>query len=56
MRIVSKSVEPEIQAIVSGEALMRRSAFNDMMQSVMPFGRVGCIPKGVYRFKTHEVS
>lgn len=54
MRIVGKRSEPELASMASGDALMRAASFNEMMQSVMPYGRVGCVPKGVYRFKTHE--
>jgi len=54
MRTVGKRAEPALQALASGEALIRATAFNEMMQSVMPYGRTGCIPKGIYRFKTHE--
>jgi hypothetical protein len=25
-----------------------------LMQSTMPYGKIGCMPKGIYRFKTHE--
>ena len=54
MRIVGNRSEPMLSLLASGEALMRAASFNEMMQSVMPYGKVGCIPKGVYRYKTHE--
>ncbi|MDP1593785.1 MAG: hypothetical protein Q8L80_06020 [Gallionella sp.] len=54
MRTVGKRADPALQTQASAEALKRAAAFNEMMQSVMPYGRAGCIPKGVYRFRTHE--
>lgn len=54
MRIVGKRSDPVLIPMASGDALMRAASFNEMMQSVMPYGRVGCVPKGIYRYKTHE--
>ncbi|MFA6920628.1 MAG: hypothetical protein WC216_02195 [Gallionella sp.] len=54
MRIVGKRSEPVLTPMASGDALMRAASFNEMMQSMMPYGKVGCIPKGIYRYKTHE--
>lgn len=54
MRIVGRKSEPLPTPLASGEALMRAASFNEMMQSIMPYGKIGCIPKGIYRFKTHE--
>lgn len=53
MRIVGKKSEPTLLPVASGEALKAAAAFNETMQAVMPFGKQGYIPKGVYRFKTH---
>jgi len=54
MRIVGRKSEPLPTSSASGEALMRAASFNEMMQSIMPYGKIGCIPKGIYRFKNHE--
>lgn len=54
MRIVGRKSEPLPTLAASGEALMRAASFNEMMQSIMPYGKIGYIPKGIYRFKTHE--
>ncbi|MDO9012985.1 MAG: hypothetical protein Q7U78_14465 [Gallionella sp.] len=54
MRIVGRKSELLPTSAASGEALMRAASFNEMMQSIMPYGKIGCIPKGIYRFKTHE--
>jgi hypothetical protein len=54
MRIVGKRIEPMLSPLASGEALMRAASFNEMMQSVMPYGKVSCFPKGIYRYRTHE--
>lgn len=56
MRIVGKRSEPMPSQLASGDALMRAASFNEMMQSVMPYGKIGCIPKGIYRYKTHEAA
>lgn len=54
MKIVGNQNERKLQYIASGDALIEAAAFNERMQDAMPFGRVGYIPKGVYRFKSHE--
>ena len=54
MRIVGRKSEPLPSLAASGAALMRAASFNEMMQSIMPYGKMGCIPKGIYRFKSHE--
>ncbi|MCX7194245.1 MAG: hypothetical protein NTY60_11620 [Proteobacteria bacterium] len=54
MKIVGKKSEPILSPVASGELLMRAALFNEMMQSVMPYGKSGYIPKGVYRFKSHR--
>lgn len=54
MRTIGRKSEPLPTSAASGEALMCAASFNEMMQSIMPYGKMGCIPKGIYRFKTHE--
>lgn len=53
MRVVGKKTEPILSPVASGELLKRAALFNEMMQSAMPYGKCGYIPKGVYRFKSH---
>ena len=54
MKIVGKRQVPEIFAIASAEQLRRSARFNEMLQSTMPNGNQGYIPKGVYRFHSNR--
>lgn len=52
MKVLGRSSEP-VLGVASEDRLKRGCAFNESLQSFFPAGRVGYIPKGVYRFKTH---
>lgn len=53
MRTVGKRKEPEITFHASGESLKEGAIFNDEIHR-LPTGERTFIPKGVYRFKTHQ--
>lgn len=54
MRTVGKKIERPLSANASGELLREAAAFNEMLQNAFPSGKVSHIPKGVYRFASHE--
>jgi hypothetical protein len=54
MRTVGKKIERSLSANASGELLREAAAFNEMLQNAFPSGKVSHMPKGVYRFSTHE--
>ena len=54
MKIVGKRLEAEIFPTANAENLRRASRFNEMLQSTMPNGGLGYIPKGVYRFNSNR--
>lgn len=53
MRIVGHRKQRPISFAANGELLVEGARFNDEIHR-LPGGSVTCIPKGVYRFKTHE--
>lgn len=53
MRTVGQSKERPIGLVASGALLAEGARFNDEMHR-LPTGNTTFIPKGVYRFKTHE--
>lgn len=53
MRTVGQRKERPIGPLVSGVLLAEGARFNDEMHR-LPTGDTTFIPKGVYRFKTHE--
>lgn len=53
MRIIGHRKEHPISFSVSGELLAEGARFNDEIHR-LPTGNLTLIPKGVYRFKTHE--
>lgn len=53
MRIVGHRSERQITPTASPELLLEGARFNDEIHK-LPGGNVTRIPKGVYRFKTHE--
>jgi hypothetical protein len=53
MRTVGRRKPPPIVFHGSGELLAAGARWNDEMQK-FPGGGRGFIPKGVYRFRTHE--
>lgn len=52
MRVVGKKVLPTFKP-PSGESLLAGARFNDEIHRLPTGGRTH-IPKGIYRFKTHE--
>jgi len=53
MRIVGLRKERPIGLVASGALLAEGARFNDEMRR-LPTGNLTFVPKGVYRFKTHE--
>ena len=47
--------ERPITFSASGTALIEGAQFNDEIHK-LPSGSTTCIPKGIYRFKTHEAA
>lgn len=54
MRVIGQKIERPLSANASGELLREAAAFNEMLQNAFPSGKLGHIPKGVYRFTSHE--
>lgn len=54
MRTIGHKTERPLSAKASGDLLREAAVFNEMLQSAFPFGMVGHIPKGLYRFASHE--
>ncbi len=53
MRTVGQRKERPVGHLASGALLAEGARFNDEM-NCLPTGNTTFIPKGVYRFKTHE--
>lgn len=53
MRIVGHRKERAISLSAHADLLIEGARFNDEIHRI-PGGEITCIPKGVYRFKTHE--
>ena len=53
MRIIGRRKERPITFSASGELLAEGARFNDEIHK-LPSGGTTCIPKGVFRFKSHE--
>ena len=53
MRIVGRRREAPLSFSASGELLAQGARFNDDLLG-LPTGDAAFIPKGLYRFKTHE--
>ncbi len=53
MRTVGQRKERPVGLLASGVLLVKGARFNDQMHR-LPTGDTTFIPKGVYRFKTHE--
>ena len=54
MKTVGKKIERPLMADASGSLLCEAAAFNETLQNAFPFGKLGPIPKGLYRFASHE--
>lgn len=55
MRIIGKRQEKPITFSGSAASLIEGAQFNDEIHK-LPSGSTTCIPKGVYRFKSHEAA
>ena len=53
MKTIGRRREPELLLHASGEALAAGARFSE---SIAYFAKSTFIPKGVYRFKTHEAA
>jgi len=53
MKIVGRRKSPGINIAASADSLRRGALFNDEVHR-LPTGEYSCMPKGVYRYKTHE--
>lgn len=51
MRSVGRRVEREMAAHASGALLAEGARFNE---SIAGLSRIGYVPKGIYRFRSHE--
>ena len=40
----------------SGQLMLDAARFNESLSRLSGFAKIGLIPKGVYRFKTHEAA
>lgn len=56
MRIVGHKIEKPLSRNASGELLREAAAFNEMLQNAFPTGKLGHMPKGIYRFASHEAA
>ena len=54
-RMVGRSVGNRIAFDASGVALAQGARWNDAMHRI-PTGDVHCIPRGVYRYPSHEAA
>ncbi len=53
IRVIGRRKERPITFSASGELLAEGARFNDEIHK-LPSGSVTCIPKGVFRFRSHE--
>jgi hypothetical protein len=53
MRIIGRRQEAPLSFSASGELLAQGARFNDDLRG-LPTGDAAFIPKGLYRFRTHE--
>lgn len=53
MRVIGLRKERPITFAASGESLAEGARFNDEIHK-LPSGGTTCIPKGVFRFKSHK--
>lgn len=51
MKMIGNRVQPELQAVPSGELLKWAASINDALPALLPGGRTGVV-KGVYRYRT----
>ena len=55
MKIIGSRKERGISFHASAELLKQGARFNDEMHN-SPTGKITCVPKGLYRFKTHDAA
>ena len=55
MKIIGSRKEPSISFHASAELLEQGARFNDEMHN-FPTGNITRVPKGLYRFKTHDAA
>lgn len=55
MRIIGHRKEHPITFSASAALLLEGACFNDQVH-LLPSGSSTCIPKGVFRFKSHEAA
>lgn len=55
MRVIGQRKERPITFSASGESLAEGARFNDEIHK-LPSGSVTCIPKGVFRFGSHQAA
>jgi hypothetical protein len=53
MKVIGRRVEAPLSFRASGELLAQGARFNDDLRG-LPTGDAAYIPKGLYRFRTHE--
>lgn len=53
MKVIGRRVEAPLSFSASGELLALGARFNDDLRG-LPTGDAAYIPKGLYRFRTHE--
>lgn len=53
MRVIGRRVEAPLSFSASGKLLAQGARFNDGLRG-LPTGDEAYIPKGLYRFRTHE--
>lgn len=53
MKVIGRRREAPLSFSASGELLAEGARFNDALRG-LPTGDAAFIPKGLYRFKTHE--
>lgn len=53
MKVIGRRVEAPLSFPASGELLAQGARFNDDLRG-LPTGDAAYIPKGLYRFRTHE--
>lgn len=51
MKTIGKRIQPELQAVPSGDLLKRAASINEALSALLPGGRT-CVLKGVYRYRT----
>ncbi|MCK6391438.1 MAG: hypothetical protein L6Q40_10540 [Azonexus sp.] len=55
MRSVGRRKERPVGLEISGRQLVEGARFNDEIHR-LPSGHTSFVPKGIYRFKTHEAA